>query len=139
MVDGTLLLAWAGVIAWIADRRKSEVMALFAVGLAFYSSVITRVGDFTLYSNLVLTIAAVVFLVRNRWASLSFAGLATSYAGYAFWRFLHEDGWRWATPDESLCFGVGFLASLLAGVHGGNFFVADAKNFPARTAPRFSR
>ena len=111
LLDGALLLAWAGVIAWIADRRKSEVMALFAVGLAFYSSVITRVGDFTLYSNLILTIAAVVFLIRNRWVSLSFAGLATSYAGYAFWRFLHEDGWRWAAPDERLYFGAIFLAS----------------------------
>ncbi len=111
VLDGTLLLAWAGVIAWIADRRKSEVMALFAVGLAFYSSVITRVGDFTLYSNLVLTLAAVVFLIRNRWVSLSFAGLATSYAGYAFWRFLHEDGWRWANPDEGLSYGAAFLGA----------------------------
>ncbi len=111
VLDGALLLAWAGVIAWLADRRKSEVMALFAVGLAFYSSVITRVGDFTLYSNLVLTTAAVVFLIRNRWVSLSFAGLAVSYAGYAFWRFLHDDGWRWASPGEGLNFGVAFLAA----------------------------
>jgi len=110
-LDGALLLAWAGVIAWVADRRQSEVMALFAVGLAFYSSVITRVGDFTLWSNLVLTVAAVVFLLRNRWASLSFAGLATSYAGYAFWRFLHEDGWRWAAANERLYFGASFLAA----------------------------
>ncbi len=109
LVDGTLLLAWAGVIAWIADRRKSEVMALFAVGLAFFTSVITRVGEFTLYSNLILTVVAVVFLVRNRWAALSFASLVTSYAGYAFWRFLHSDGWRWATPDENLWLGAGFL------------------------------
>ena len=111
LLDGTLLLAWAGVIMWIADRRKSEVMALFAVGLAFYSSVITRVGEFTLYSNLILTVAAVFFLVRNRWAGLSFTSLATSYAGYAFWRFLHDDGWRWATPDENLRLGALFLAS----------------------------
>ncbi len=110
VVDGTLLLAWAGVIAWIADRRQSEVMALFAVGLAFFTSVITRVGEFTLYSNLILTAAAVVFLVRNRWATLSFASLITSYAGYAFWRFLQTDGWRWATPDENLGLGAGFLA-----------------------------
>jgi uncharacterized membrane protein len=111
MVDGILLLAWAGIIAWIADRRKSEIMALFAIGLAFFSSVITRVGEFTLYSNLILTVAAVVFLIRNRWATLSFAGLITSYTGYAFWRFLHDDGWRWATPDENLWLGAGFLAS----------------------------
>ena len=50
-----------------------------------------------------------VFLVRNRWATLSFASLVTSYAGYAFWRFLHTDGWRWAVPDENLGLGAGFL------------------------------
>ena len=111
LLDGVLLLAWAGFIMWTADRRKSEVTALFAVGLAFYSSVITRVGEFTLYSNLILTVAAVVFLVRNRWAGLSFASLVTSYAGYTFWRFLHDDGWRWASPDENLWLGAGFLAS----------------------------
>ena len=111
VLDGMLLLLWAGVIAWLADRRKSEVMALFAIGLAFYSSVITRVGDFTLWSNLVLTLAAVGFLLRNRWATLSFVGMVTSYAGYAFWRFLHEDGWHWAAPDERLAYGAAFLAA----------------------------
>ena len=111
LLDGTLLLAWAGIIAWLADRRKSEVMALFAVGLAFFTSVITRVGEFTLWSNLILTVAAVFFLVRNRWATLSFASLVTTYAGYGFWRFLHDDGWRWATPDENLTLGAAFLAA----------------------------
>ena len=47
-----MLLAWAGFMVWIADRKKSEVLALFAVGLAYYTSIITRVGSFTLYSNL---------------------------------------------------------------------------------------
>ncbi len=111
LLDGTLLLAWASVIMWLADRRKSEVMAMFAVGLAFFTSVITRVGEFTLWSNLILTVAAVFFLVRNRWATLSFASLITTYGGYAFWRFLHDDGWRWATPDENLLLGAAFLAA----------------------------
>ncbi|HUC83738.1 MAG TPA: hypothetical protein VL970_00990, partial [Candidatus Acidoferrales bacterium] len=110
LIDGALLFIWAGVIAWIADRRKSEVMAVFAVGLAFFTSVITRVGEFTLYSNLLLTIAAVVFLVRNRWAGLSFAGLITSYVGYGCWRFLHETDWHWAPPVEHFFLGVAFLA-----------------------------
>ena len=110
LLDGGLLLAWAGVIAWLADRHKSEIMAIFAIGLAFFTSVITRVGEFTLYSNLILTLAAVGFLVRNRWAALSFASLVTSYAGYAFWRFLRDDGWRWALPDENLWLGAIFLA-----------------------------
>jgi uncharacterized membrane protein len=110
-VDGVLLLVWAGFMAWIADRRKSEGLALFAVGLAYYTSVITRVGAFTLYSNLLLTLVAVVFLVRNRWAGLSFASLVATYAGYAFWRFFSDGGWHWATPGEGLWFGAGFLMS----------------------------
>jgi len=110
LLDGALLLGWAGYIAWIADRRKSELLALFATGLAYYTSVITPVGGFTLYSNLVLTITAVVFLVRNRWAGLSWASLIATYAAYAWWRFYHGgEGWRWATPDEGLGFGASFL------------------------------
>jgi hypothetical protein len=125
LLDGALLFAWAGVIAWIADRRQSEVMALFAVGLAFFTSVITRVGAFTLCSNLLLTITAVVFLVRNRWVGLSFASLVTSYAGYAFWRFLYGEGWRRAKPDEHLWLGASFLA--------GYWLVFTAATFLSRS------
>ena len=136
LVDGTLLFLWAGVIAGIADRRKSEVMALFAVGLAFFTSVITRVGEFTLYSNLLLTVAAVVFLVRNRWASLSYAGLITSYAGYAFWRFLHAEGWRWATPEENLWLGAGFLACYWA-VFTAATFLSKSKHLSGASRAAF--
>jgi hypothetical protein len=112
LLDGALLLGWAGYIAWIADRRKSELLALFATGLAYYTSVITPVGNFTLYSNLVLTITTVFFLVRNRWAGLSWASLIATYAAYAWWRFYHGgEGWRWASPDEGLGFGASFLFS----------------------------
>jgi uncharacterized membrane protein len=86
LLDGVLLFIWAGVIIGIAERRKSEVMAMFAIGLAYYTGFITHVGTFTLFSNLLLTVAAVFFLVRNRWAALSFGSLMATYAGYAFWR-----------------------------------------------------
>ena len=115
-LDGLLLLAWAAVMAWTADRKRSEVFALFALGLAFYSSVITHVGYFTLYSNLVLAAAALFFLVRNRWAKLSFASLVATYASYGFWRFYVNDSWQWAGPDVTadLWMGVGFLAAYWA-------------------------
>ncbi|HEY0552306.1 MAG TPA: DUF2339 domain-containing protein, partial [Verrucomicrobiae bacterium] len=94
VIDALLLLAWGAVTVWIADRRKSEVLALFAVGLAYYTSAITPVGLFTLGSNLVLTAAAVFFLVRNRWTKLSFISVLATYGGFAFWRFhLHHWGW----------------------------------------------
>jgi hypothetical protein len=110
-LDGALLLAWAGFMAWVADRKKSEVLALFAIGLAYYTSIITRVGLFTLYSNLVLTAAAVFFLVRNRWAGLTFASLIATYTGYAFWRFFNGSEWHWASPEEGLWTGTWFLVS----------------------------
>ena len=66
-------------------------------------------GLFTLYSNLVLTFAAVFFLVRNRWAVLSFASLAATYVSYGFWRFYQDGHWQWAAPDEGLWAGNYFL------------------------------
>jgi uncharacterized membrane protein len=110
-VAGGLLLAWAGFMVWIADRKKSEVLAFFAVGLAYYTSFITHVGYFTLWSNLVLTAAAVVFLVRNRWAALTFASLIASYAAYGYWRFFDGSNWHWASPEEGLWTGAWFLMS----------------------------
>jgi uncharacterized membrane protein len=109
LVDGALLLGWAGFIIWLADRTKSEVLALFAVLLAYYTGIVTHVGSFTLYSNLVLTLAAVFFLVRNRWATLSFASLAATYVSYGFWRFYQDGHWQWATPGEGLWTGNYFL------------------------------
>jgi len=112
-LDGALLLGWAGIMAWTADRKKSEVFAMFAVGLAFYSSVITRVGYFTLFSNLVLAAAVLFFLIRNRWAKLSFASLVATYASYGFWRFYVNDSWQWAGPEvtDNLMTGVYFLGA----------------------------
>ena len=109
LLDGVLLLGWAGFMTWLADRKKSELLSLFAIGLAYYTAAITQVGLFTLYSNLVLTAAAVVFLLRNRWAGLSFLSLLATYAGYGFWRFWHGGDWHWASPEEGLWTGVIFL------------------------------
>jgi hypothetical protein len=109
LADGLLLLFCAGFMVWNAEHRKSEVLALVALGLAYYTSIITRVGLFTLYSNLVLTAASVVFLVRNRWAALSFLSLAATYTAYSFWRFFNGSGWHWASPEEGLWTGASFL------------------------------
>ena len=127
VLDGVLLLLCAGFMVWNADHRKSEVLALFAVGLAYYTSIITRVGLFTLYSNLVLTVAAVVFLVRNRWAALSFASLLATYAAYAFWRFFNGAQWHLASPEDGLWTGVYFLMSYWLVFTSAVFLSKDAK------------
>ena len=109
LVDGVLLSGCAAFMIWAANRKQSEVLAFFAVGLGYYTSIITRVGHFTLVSNLVLSIAAVYFLVRNRWAALSFGSLAATYAAYGFWRFFDGSNWHWASPEEGLWTGTLFL------------------------------
>jgi uncharacterized membrane protein len=109
-IDGLLLLAWAAVIVWIADRRKSEVLALFAICLAYYTAVVTDIGLFTLYSNVVLTSAAVFFLLRNRWATLSIVSLPATYAAFLFWRFYHHDDFLWDLRAHELTYANIFLA-----------------------------
>jgi uncharacterized membrane protein len=109
LFDGVLLLVCAGFMIWAAERKKSEVLAFFAVGLAYYTSIITHVGYFTLWSNLVLSASAVFFLVRNRWAALSFGSLVATYAAYGFWRFFDGTNWHWASPSEGLWSGTAFL------------------------------
>jgi len=111
VLDGFLLVAWAALIVWIADRRKSEVLALFAIGLAYYASIVTRAGQFTLWSNLVLAAGAVAFLVRNRWAGLSIGSLLATYGGYVFWRFFEASAWRFPEPGEALQLSAYFLCA----------------------------
>jgi hypothetical protein len=87
LLSGSLLLAWTAFIVWMADRNKSEALAVFAIGLAYYTALITNVGSFTLVSNLTLASAAVFFLVRNRWVGLTFLSVAASYGSYFYWRY----------------------------------------------------
>ena len=135
-LDGALLLAWAGFMVWIADRRQSEVLAWFGVGLGYYSAIMTRVGSFTLYSNLVLTAAAVFFLVRNRWTVLSFGSLAATYLGYVFWRFFDAGGWHWASPEAGLWSGIYFLGAYWT-VFTAAVFLSSDERFAGQTRATF--
>jgi uncharacterized membrane protein len=135
--DGILLLACAGLMVWAAERKRSELLALFAVALAYYTSIITRVGYFTLWSNLVLSLAAVFFLLRNRWAALSFGSLFATYAAYGFWRFFDGSAWHWASPSEGLWMGALFLM-LYWTVFTGAVFVSRAEKFAGQNRAAFA-
>jgi hypothetical protein len=86
-VGGLLLLALAAAIVWLADRKRSEPLAVLAILLSYYTSAINEIGAFTLFSSLVLTAAAVFFLLRHGWVIVSFLSLAGTYGSYSFWRF----------------------------------------------------
>lgn len=109
-VAGALLLVLAAGIAFIADRRRSQTLALGAVLLAYYTSAINPLGTWTLFSNLMLTGAAVFFLVRNRWTTVSFASLLATYTSYGYWRLYHENaGFLRALSREEFWAGALFL------------------------------
>jgi uncharacterized membrane protein len=89
LVGGALLLALAGGIVWVAERKRSETLALVAVVLGFYTSCINAIGEFTLFSTLLLAIIALVFQMRHGWSRLFWASLVGTYGSYGFWQFHH--------------------------------------------------
>jgi hypothetical protein len=108
-----LLFAWGCFMVWVADRLKSETIALFAIGASYYATYVPLihsggtddVSDWViLFSNLVLAVAAVVFMLRNRWLKMPVLSLSASYAGFLLWR-LRAD-------EPSLTIAVSFAVSL---------------------------
>ena len=81
-LGGVLLLAWSAGVLMLAERRKSELLSIFAISLAYFSSAITPVGNFTMAADLLLAATAVAFLVRNAWTGLSYLCLIGTYLGF---------------------------------------------------------
>ncbi len=132
VLGGALLLAFAGGIAWFAHRRRSETLATLAILLSYYTSCINPVGGFTLFSNVLLTAAAVFFLVKNRWTRVTYLSVAATYASYAYWRFYVGDSaapmlGAWAQIAFLACYWLLFTAAA---------FLTDRKamNTAARTS-----
>jgi hypothetical protein len=79
---GLLLLAWSAAVLYLAERRQSELLSIFALSLAYFSSAITPGNGFVMTADLLLAATAVVFLVRNAWTGLSYLCLIGTYAGF---------------------------------------------------------
>ncbi len=87
LVAGFLLLFWAVVMIGVAQRRRSQSLALMAILMAYFTCVIIdRATLFSLFSALLLTGAGIFLLLRNRWIAVSFASLAGTYLTFAYWR-----------------------------------------------------
>lgn len=79
-LSGLLLLSWSVYVFLLAERKKSQVLSLGAITLAYFSSAINPVNSFTLAADLLLAITAVAFLIRNSWVALSYFSLVGTYA-----------------------------------------------------------
>jgi len=131
-----LLFAWGGFMVWVADRLKSETIALFAIGASYYATYVPLIhsggtGDkdwVILFSNLVLAVAAVVFMLRNRWLKMPVLSLSASYAGFLLWR-LRAD-------EPLLTIAVSFAVSLWA-VYTAAVFLSRSGAFSDRQRAAF--
>ena len=93
--DGALLIGWAAFMVWLADRRGSELLATFAVLLAYYASAVNEIAAFTLFSNLLLTAAAVHLMRRHLWQVFPYTSLLATFGSYWFWRNLQPGAPGW--------------------------------------------
>jgi len=82
LFGGILLLAWSAGVLWMAESRKSELLSVFAISLAYFSSAITPGNGFTMAADLILAVTAVTFLLRNAWSGLPYLCLIGTYAGF---------------------------------------------------------
>ena len=82
LLGGFLLLAWSAGVLILAERRKSELLSIFAISLAYFSSSITPGDGFIMTADLLLAATAVVFLLRNAWTGLPYICLIGTYAGF---------------------------------------------------------
>jgi hypothetical protein len=79
MLEGVLLLSWSFYVLWLAERKKSQGLALFAITLAYVSTAINPIDRFTMAADLVLAATALVFILRHGWVALSTFSLIGTY------------------------------------------------------------
>ena len=102
IVAVVLLFLWAGFMVFLADRKQSQTLAIMGVLLAYYTLLIDEVSMFSLWSALILSGVALIFLVRNRWTAVGSLSLAGTYLAFAYWRFPELLSWlnnATANPD----------------------------------------
>lgn len=133
ILDGGLLLALGGVFVGIADRLRSQTLAAATVALSFYTAAINPISTFSLFSNIVISVAAVALLARRSWLSVSFLSLLGSYGSFAFWRFQQSHTLLPASLPDSTAFWATVLFPLAYwAVHTVAVFLRRVRAFEAR-------
>ncbi|SHJ59815.1 Predicted membrane protein [Rubritalea squalenifaciens DSM 18772] len=85
----TLLTLWAGLILVYASWKRSRIISVMAIGLAFYGSVVNPTGWLSLFSALLLSASGIYLLVRHSWTSVGLVTVAAAYISHAFWLGLY--------------------------------------------------
>ncbi len=87
-----LLLFWSAYVLVVAERRRSQGLALIAITLAYFSTAINPVGSYTMAADLLLSGTAVFLLIRNGWSALAYFSLIGSYLAMLRRLIIDADG-----------------------------------------------
>lgn len=85
LLAGVLLTLWAGLILAYAVWKKSRVVAVMAIGLAFYGTIVNPSGWLSLFSALLLSSAGIWLMTRFRWVAVGIGTVIAAYVTHAFW------------------------------------------------------
>jgi len=138
LVGGVLLMGLGAAILWLANRLRSQAVAAVTVLLGFYTAGINPIAGFSLFSNLILSVIAIVFLVTRQWWSVSFLSMIGCYAAFGFWSYqntglllpirMGSGEVFWTALLFPACYWVVFTVAT---------FVARSETFPTGTRPMF--
>lgn len=88
LVSGFLLLGWTALMAWLADWRRSELLAGFSLMLAYTACMVTPITAFGLFAVFLLSVAAIFFLLKNGWNRISTLAMLATYGLFALWHYI---------------------------------------------------
>jgi len=138
LVGGALLMMLGAAILWLANRLRSQAVAVVTVLLGFYTAAINPIAGFSLFSNLILSVIAIVLLVRRQWWSVSFLSMIGCYAAFGFWSYqstglllpirMGVGEVFWTALLFPVCYWVVFTVAT---------FVARSETFPIGARPLF--
>ncbi|HTS16159.1 MAG TPA: DUF2339 domain-containing protein [Verrucomicrobiae bacterium] len=103
----TMLSVVVLFIIGVAQERQSPALGGMALFFGYYTSVVSGVATFTLASNAVLALAALFFLARNRWVTISYGAVLATYLTYMIWVWKLNE---WNNLDH-LLFDSGYLTA----------------------------
>ncbi|HUI05953.1 MAG TPA: DUF2339 domain-containing protein [Verrucomicrobiae bacterium] len=103
----TMLSVVVLFIVGVAQERRSPTLGGMALFFGYYTSVVSGVATFTLAANGVLAVAAVFFLARNRWVTISYGAVLATYLTYMIWVWKFA-GWG---DIRHLLFDSGYLGA----------------------------
>ncbi|MGJ8676556.1 MAG: DUF2339 domain-containing protein [Akkermansiaceae bacterium] len=85
IIAGLLLSVWAAIMVAYSVWKKSRLIAVMGLGMAFYGTVVNPSEGLSLFSSLLLSLAGIWLMLRYKWISVGLTTVVIAYVSHAFW------------------------------------------------------